>query len=113
MDTSRARSSADRCYDNRREACLTTRSSTTTCCWQRCQYLARVMSVEVCGGASETTLLSIGMRENFVYGALYSYSVNGIVMILMATHVDDVIWADETELETIVQEMHEFCNSVL
>ena len=31
MDTSRAKSSADRCcYDNRREVCRTTRSSTTT-----------------------------------------------------------------------------------
>ncbi len=40
-----------------------------------------------------------------MYGALYSYSVNGIVMILMATHVDDVIWASEPEFETIVQEM--------
>ena len=36
---------------------------------------------------------------------MYSYSVNGIVMILMATHVDDVIWASEPEFETIVQEM--------
>ena len=40
-----------------------------------------------------------------MYGALYSYSVYGIFMILMATHVDDVIWASEPEFETIVQEM--------
>ena len=38
-----------------------------------------------------TVLLSIGMKENFVYWALYPYSVIGIVMIWMATHVDDVI----------------------
>ena len=35
-------------------------------------------------------LLSIGMTESCVHGALCSYSVNGIVMILMATHVEDV-----------------------
>ena len=50
-------------------------------------------------------LLTIGMKENFVYGALCSYRVNGIVMILMATHVDDDIWASEPEFETMVQEM--------
>ncbi len=44
------------------------------------------------------------MKESFVYGALCSYSVSGIVMILMATHVDDVIGANEPEFETIVQE---------
>ena len=50
-------------------------------------------------------LLSIGMKVSCVYGALCSYSVNGIGMILTATHVDDVIWASEPEFETIVQEM--------
>ena len=43
--------------------------------------------------------------ELCVSWALYSYSVNGIVMILTATHVDDIIWANEPEFETIVQEM--------
>ena len=38
-------------------------------------------------------MLECGMVENFVFKACYSYATDGVVQIIMATHVDDIVWA--------------------
>lgn len=43
-----------------------------------------------------------GFTENYILSALYAYSKNGVILILLATHVDDVIWANEPEAEGIM-----------
>ena len=45
-------------------------------------------------------LISSGFKENFVMNALYSYAVNGIVEAVVATHVDDLIYAYSPKAET-------------
>ncbi len=44
-------------------------------------------------------LVAEGMVENFMFAALYTYSMNGVILLMMATHVDDCIWAMEPEME--------------
>ena len=50
-------------------------------------------------------LLSHGFRENYVMKALYSYTKNGTVQCLMASHVDDIIWANSPEAEGALTEI--------
>ena len=40
-----------------------------------------------------SVMLESGMVENFVFKACYSYAVDGVIQIIMATHVDDIVWA--------------------
>ena len=47
--------------------------------------------------------ISVGLRENFVMSALYSYSKDGVAMVLVATHVDDVLWACDPEASDVMK----------
>ena len=44
-----------------------------------------------------------GLTENFVFSALYHYAEAGDTKIMLATHVDDLIWACKTGYEDKVQ----------
>ena len=50
-------------------------------------------------------LLSRGFTENFVLNALYAFTRDGVVQVLLATHVDDTIWANEPEVDFIMDEI--------
>ena len=52
-------------------------------------------------------LISHGFRENFIMNALYSFEVDGEVKCLMATHVDDVLWACDPEYQHIIDKVQE------
>ena len=43
-----------------------------------------------------------GLVENFILSALYTYSKDGIVLIMLATHVDDCVWGNLPEVEHIM-----------
>ena len=40
-----------------------------------------------------------GLKENFVFKACCSWERDGVVMIIIATHVDDLVWACRPEAE--------------
>ena len=42
-------------------------------------------------------LIATGFQDHFIMSALYSTARDGIVMILLASHVDDIIWACDPE----------------
>ena len=48
-----------------------------------------------------------GLKENHIFNALYSFQKNGVVHILMATHVDDFLYANTEEAESIVKALWE------
>ena len=48
-------------------------------------------------------LISAGFAENFIMPALYSYAKNGIVLVMLASHVDDIIWAADPEGEAAIE----------
>ena len=48
-------------------------------------------------------LIHAGFSENFVMSALYSYLRGGIVLILLASHVDDIIWACDPEADAAME----------
>ena len=50
-------------------------------------------------------LLSREFTENFVLNALYAFTRDGVVQVLLATHVDDTIWAYEPEVDFIMDEI--------
>ena len=52
-------------------------------------------------------LIKHGLMENYILGALYSYAREGVVLLLIGTHVDDLIWANEPELEPLMQKIME------
>ena len=47
-------------------------------------------------------LVGDGFTENFIMSALYSYSRCGVVLILFAAHVDDIIWACDPEVDKVM-----------
>ena len=47
-----------------------------------------------------SVMLESGMVENFVFKACYSYAIDGVIQIIMATHVDDIVWACRPGAET-------------
>ena len=48
-------------------------------------------------------LIKQGFAENFIMPALYSYATDGIVMVLLASHVDDIKWAADPEAERAIE----------
>ena len=53
-----------------------------------------------------TLLIENGLMENFVIPALYSFSKNGIILIMIGTHVDDLLCG-------YVEEMTDLMNHIL
>ncbi len=47
----------------------------------------------------------LGLKENFVYTALYTYAKDGRVQLMIATHVDDLLWACTPEAEHIITQL--------
>ena len=43
--------------------------------------------------------MDAGFQEHFIMPALYSFARDGIVMVLLASHVDDIIWAADPEAD--------------
>ena len=43
-----------------------------------------------------------GLKENFVLKACCSWARNGVVMIIIATHVDELVWACRPEAEKCI-----------
>ena len=43
-----------------------------------------------------------GLEENFMFKGCYSYARDGEVQIILATHVDDLIWAFKLSAEYII-----------
>ena len=39
--------------------------------------------------------------------AFYSYAKDGIILCIMATHVDDLIWANEPEIDALIEKIFE------
>ena len=40
-----------------------------------------------------------GLKENFVFPAFYTHAVDGRIVLMLATHVDDFLWANEPEYD--------------
>ena len=57
-----------------------------------------------------TVITTAGFRENYVMRALYHYTnEEGRILAMMGTHVDDVFWANEPEIDHLVDKvMNEF-----
>ena len=51
--------------------------------------------------------MSNGCRKNHIMNALYSYEVDGVVKMMMATHVDDVLWACDPEYQWLIDNIKE------
>ena len=47
--------------------------------------------------------MASGLKENFVLPALYHHAVDGRTRVMLATHVDDIIWACSPGYEHIVE----------
>ena len=43
-----------------------------------------------------------GLKENFVFPAFYTHAVNGRIVLMLATHVDDFLWANEPEYDYLM-----------
>ena len=48
-------------------------------------------------------LMTVGFTENLVMPALYSYSKDSIVLVLLASHVDDILWAADPLAEHAIE----------
>ena len=46
--------------------------------------------------------LKLGLRENIILQAVYSYSSGGRCLLIIATHVDDFLWGSLSEAEHII-----------
>ena len=56
----------------------------------------------------KTELTKLGLRENSVMPALYSLTdESGKITLMVATHVDDIIWVDTPETEWIMKKLSE------
>ena len=51
--------------------------------------------------------IDAGLKENHVSKALYSYAKDGEVLLILGTHVDDLIWAAQPEAEWIIDKIRE------
>ena len=52
-------------------------------------------------------LLDLEFTENYIFNALCSITITCVVMIMIATHVDDILWACEPEYEQISDSIKE------
>ena len=50
-------------------------------------------------------ILSTGLKENAVIRALYIYQEDGELKLMLATHVDDMLWASKSGYEDRVQQL--------
>ena len=48
-------------------------------------------------------LIAIGCIENYVLPALYSYAKDGVILVMLASHVDDIIWAADPSAEHVIE----------
>ena len=49
-------------------------------------------------------LVGAGLKENRIYNALYSYAnAEGKIILIMGSHVDDLLWANLPEANSIVE----------
>jgi len=51
-------------------------------------------------------LLKHGFTENMILSALYAFSKDGIILVLLGTHVDDILWACEPEVEELMNSIY-------
>ena len=47
-------------------------------------------------------LIAIGCYENYVLPALYSYAKDGVIMVMLASHVEDIMWAADSAAEHLI-----------
>ena len=47
-------------------------------------------------------LISLGCVENYILPALYSYAVDGVIMVMLTSHVDDILWAADPAAESVI-----------
>ena len=47
----------------------------------------------------------VGLRANRITKALYSYSIDGRVKVMVGTHVDDILWAADPEYEKMIKKI--------
>ena len=52
-------------------------------------------------------LMAVGCRENLILPALYSYAKDGVIMFLLASHVDDILWACDPATEHVIDAIKE------
>ena len=50
-------------------------------------------------------LMAVGCRENLILPALYSYAKDGVIMVLLASHVDDILWACDPAAEHVIDDI--------
>ena len=55
--------------------------------------------------AFRTAAIAAGLRDNQVMRSLYSYSVDGDINVMLATHVDDLLYAAKPGYEYIVDKL--------
>ena len=54
-----------------------------------------------------TLLIENGLNENFIIPALYSFSRDGVILILIGTHVDDLLYGYVDEVADLVKSILE------
>ena len=52
-------------------------------------------------------LLELGFAENYVFNALCSFTITGVVMIVVVTHVGDILWTSEPDYEHVIGSIKE------
>ena len=67
--------------------------------------MAAPMVVE---GSGSDYLKGKGLHENRIYRALYSYTdADGVVQLLLTSHVDDLLWARDPSCDWIMNDLIE------
>ena len=80
-------------------------SAPTPCSSRVFQYMAHVMLAVVFGKKLRHDILSNGLKENAVIRALHIYQEDGEPKSMLATHVDDMLWATKSGYEDRVQQL--------
>ena len=71
----------------------------------RSQFMAHVTLVVVFWKKLRHDILSTGLQENAVLRALYIYQESGEPKVMLATHVDDMLWATNQDTRDRIQQL--------
>ena len=86
-------------------------------CWYQCRHHVRRACSNIYGTCDagrgfwkklRHDILSTGLKENAVNRALYIYQDDGEPKSMLATHVDDMLWATKSGYEDRVQLLHRY-----
>ena len=53
----------------------------------------------------ENVISDVGLVQNSVMPAFFSYAVDGVIKVLLCTHVDDIIWANDPDCDWMIDKI--------